>query len=801
MGRLPQLIRRAGATARGHWRGLSFAVLACVSLVVAAGLWIPLPERLLVEDSVVVTWRDGTPAHVFLSPDEKWRMRIRASDVAPGYIEALLAFEDQRFWSHPGVDPLAIARAAMSNTLAGRRVSGASTLTMQVVRLLEPRPRTLTSKLVEAFRAVQLEAHLSKEEILEQYLRLAPFGRNVEGVEAASWAYFGHGASVLTAEEMAVLLAVPQSPTVRYPRPENETRLRAARDRIAARLLEEGLLPRGTGHGALGAQELHAQILETSPPAQMRGFPREVPHVAFWARGQLPYARRIHTSLDAGTQRTVDELVGRYREDAQRNGAKNVAVVVVEHATGEVRAAVGGFSFDASPGAQIAGFDVARSPGSLLKPFIVAAGIDQGLTHPRFLVADTPFRSGTYVPENYDGTFSGLVRMDEALVRSLNIPFVTLLGDIGVENFVGQLRSMGAEHVVTTPGWYGLTAAVGGVEATPLEMAGLYATLARGGRAQPLTLLADADARGAEPGPTPDLPVYSPGATYLVRTALEQRDRPDFTARRMMNPFARRVFWKTGTSFGNKDAWAVGGGPSMTVAVWMGNHDRTSHPSIVGSQRCGALLFDLIDAVEHRAEPSPRPDDLTQVEVCSYSGALPGPACEHTTSVWAPRTRVPTRVCPYHVHADVDVHTGLVVTPECRTDQHVERRSFVQWPAAVRRYLRGRGQAGVERPDYAPGCRPPHHGHAPAIAMPPAGRDIVLMPGVAVTDQQQALEADAADSTMVLNWYVDGAHVGSAPAGDRVWWTPLVGTHDIVVMDELGRSARRVVNVRDPAVP
>ncbi|MEZ4461198.1 MAG: transglycosylase domain-containing protein [bacterium] len=350
-----------------------FVFGACL---VAALVWVPLPARLSEGDSVVVAWRDGTPAHVFLSPDDKWRIRVETDDVSPAYIDALLAFEDQRFWSHPGVDLIAIARAFLSNLSAGRTVSGASTLTMQVVRLLEPRPRTLASKVIEAFRAVQLEMHLSKRQILEEYLRLAPFGRNVEGVEAASWAYFRHRARDLTADEIAVLLAVPQSPTARFPSANNRARLRAARDSIARRLLDEGLLPRGTGEGAVGPEALLDDIVASPVPESLEAFPREIPHAAYWLRHRHPSKAFIQTTLDAATQRVVEQQVARRFEEAQRVGVHNVSVVVVDHATVEARALVGNFTFDLQPGAQIPGFDVPRSPGSLLKPFVTAAAID-----------------------------------------------------------------------------------------------------------------------------------------------------------------------------------------------------------------------------------------------------------------------------------------------------------------------------------------------------------------------------------------------------------------------------------------
>ncbi len=636
---------------------------------VLAALWLvawvqPLPERLTVAPSTEVTWKDGTVANVALAPDDRWRLATSLDDVDPAYVAALVRLEDKRFWWHPGVDPVAITRAIAVNLRAGRVETGASTLTLQLVRVLEPRPRTLRSKLVEAARAATLEARLSKREILAAYLTFAPYGGNLEGVRAASFAYFGHDADHLSPAEIAVLLAVPQSPAARRP---GRSALKAGRDDVARKLHALGALPvppGGTPDATL------AEILASPVPAEMAAFPRAIPHVATWLRAGAPDETRIETTLDRGAQSLAERALDEVEAERAAQGIHNATVVVVEHATGRVVALVGGFSFwDAEHGGQILAFDNPRSPGSALKPLIYALAIDRGLALPEHLLADVPRSYGTYKPKNYDGSFDGLVPMQEALSRSLNLPFVDLLQEIGVEPFLGTLRSAGARHLVTKPGWYGLSIAAGGIELTPLEMAGIYATLGADGAHRPLRIRAD-DPEGEA------LQVLTPGATWLTRRALSLKDRPDFPARWKVSAAPRDIAWKTGTSFGHHDAWAAGWGARYAAVVWMGNLDNRPAVDLLGSDAAGPVLFDVLEGMaEPDARPPARPSDLVDVEVCAYSGHLPGPACPTRRTALALHDHVPTESCPYHAARDVDVESGLSLTPACRAGRTWETRT------------------------------------------------------------------------------------------------------------------------------
>ena len=764
---------------RGAAAVLVLGAVAAVVVAVAARVFGP-PGDFFGPGSQTVTFRDGSVAHVFLSPDEKWRVPVRLSDVDPRYIEALIRLEDKRFYHHPGVDVLAVARALVKNVQRGRVVSGASTLTMQLVRVREPRPRTVRSKLVEAFRALQLEVRYDKRTLLEAYLTYIPFGRNIEGVQAAALAYFGHGANALSSDEIATLLAVPQNPNRRVPSPNNRARLTRARDRIAARLADWGV-------GRIGAPA--ESVAASAVPGRLVPFPRLAPHAAFWFRAQYPGQARIDTTLDRGVQRTAERLMASAAPGLLRRGIHNGAAVVVDHHRAEVRALVGNFDFwDAEHGGQIAGFARPRSPGSTLKPLLYALAIDAGRVLPEHLVLDVPMRFGSYRPKNYDGRFDGLVRLEGALSRSLNVPFVHLLAEIGVERFIGHLSSWGVESLVDTPGHYGLSAAIGGLEVTPLELAGLYTILAAEGRYRAPVWRPGRRTAGFERA-------LSEGAVFLTGRALAKKDRPDFPSRRRFTQIPPRIRWKTGTSYGHRDAWAVGYDTAYTVAVWTGNFNNASSRALVGAEAAAPILFDLLEGFARGGSGPGRerpPDDLSRIEVCAYSGHVPTAACPHRTGAWARTARVPTTPCPYHVHADIDVASGLVLSPECRSRFAYETRAFLRWPGRLERWLSDEHRRGPSSPSFHPACRAMSK-RGPSMVSPEAGARALLIAGLPATSQEIPLVADGGAGR--LSWFVDGEFVGTAHARDRLWWTPKEGRHLVVVTDERGRSARRILRV------
>jgi penicillin-binding protein 1C len=528
----------------------------------------------------------------------------------------------------------------------------------------------------------------------------------------------------------------------------------------------------------------------TAPPDHLRRMPREAAHAAIALHRRHPGETRVRSTLDAGAQALVEREVVLRRAELARKGIWGGAIVVVDHRSRDVVALVGSLDFqDTAHGGQIAMFARPRSPGSTLKPLLYALAIDRGLALPEYLVPDVPSQYGTYRPRNFDGDWAGLVTLQGALSRSLNLPFVDLLDRLGVERFVNELARMGVSAGRTAPGQYGLSMIVGGIELTPLEVAGLYATLAEDGVYQPLRLAASEPARDR-------VTVFGPGAAWLTRQALALKDRPDFPRRRDVAGVPAAIHWKTGTSFGFRDAWAVGSGPAYTAVVWTGNVDNRASAELIGSEAAGPLLFDVLEGLAGRAPasvPGP-PDDLTEVWVCSYSGHLAGDACPDRIRARAPIHAVPTAPCPYHQAYEVDHATGRAVVPACRKpDRSYDRKAFVVLPSAVTAWLADRHRAVPEPPVFDDDCAAELASAPPVMVTPGEGQIVTLIPGVPAAHQLVPLTASTRAAR--LSWFVDGALVGAAASDQRVYWTPVAGTHDIVVSDDAGRKARRKLTV------
>ena len=761
--------------------------MACVAagvLGVIVAFVVPLPERLGQPNSAVVTWRDGMPAHVFLAPDDRWRVAVEVEEIDPNYIKALLALEDQRFWWHPGVDPVAIARASWSNLSAGKVVSGASTLTMQLVRMVEPRPRTLWSKGIEALRAMQLEVRMSKPEILGHYLRFVPYGRNIEGVDAAALTYFGHRSDALSAHEIATLLAVPQAPNTRYPSFRNKGRLKTGRDAVAKELITLGALA-GDELGALGKVE----AMEV--PAELHPFPREIPHAAIWLRGKFPGRERLETTLDAqmtrAAVRLLEEGKGMLWEDRIFNGS----VVVTDHAKQEVRVLVGNVDFfDGQHAGQLPGFTIARSTGSLLKPLLLGLAIDQGIAHPDMLLPDVPVVRGRWHPQNFTGTFEGLVSVRDALSRSLNIPFVLMAEHLGTPNLTHALHKAGFAHLSKDPEHDGLGVVIGGVEATPLEIAGLYGAMAHGGRfGQPILLK---DLKKESP-----IPLISPASAHLVQQTLMERSRPDRPWRE--SDGSKQIAWKTGTSNDHRDAWSAGSVGDLTAVIWLGNFSAVPSLALVGQRRASPFMFDLFEDISplRTRDPLPAPKDLVSVSVCTFSGMRPTTSCPHTREVMAPKASVAMEECPYHDTVEVEAHTGMRVHSSCRAGRVTKMQSVMSFDPLVAKHLNTSGQAEL-MPPWAKGCEPlgAEGGGKLRVTQPRQGDIVLLIPGLRTSEQKVPFRVQAGPNSGELHWFLDGAFLGSTPPEEAYWWVPTEGTHELVVMNTAGDSVKRAFEVQ-----
>lgn len=552
----------------------------------ACGAWVmtlgPLPSRERIAFSQTVVDRNGVLLRPYATADGRWRLPATVADVDPRYLDLLIAYEDRRFRDHHGVDPLALGRAALQWIERGSIVSGGSTLTMQVARLLEPRrERSLTAKLRQAVRAVQLEAALSKDEILGLYLSLAPYGGNLEGVRAASLGYFGKEPRRLTLGEAALLVALPQSPEQRRP----------DRSRDAANKARDMVLHRLVQREVIAASEV-ARAHEEPMPVARRPMPMLAPHAADDAVAAAPATPIHRLTIDANLQKTLEDLA---RERMQAFGPDvSVAMVAVDHATGAIRARVASPDyFDLRRAGQVDMTRALRSPGSTLKPFIYGLGFEDGLIHPDTLIDDRPVRFGDYTPENFDLTFQGTVTVRKALQLSLNVPAVAILDRLGVQRLAVRLTEAGAGLVLPKGEAPGLAMGLGGVGIRLTDLTMLYAALARGGEAVALTEHDDEAAATHR--------LIEPVAAWYVGQALLGAPPPD-------NAPHGRIAFKTGTSYGYRDAWAIGFDGRMTIGVWVGRPDGAPVPGLVGRTAAAPILFDAFSRSGQGA-PLPRPPE------------------------------------------------------------------------------------------------------------------------------------------------------------------------------------------------
>ncbi len=566
------------------------ALLAATLAVAAAGVTLeivkhdigPLPLEAAEAESVTVLDRNNHLLRAFTTKDGRWRLPLEVSEVDPRYLAILMAYEDKRFYDHGGVDLRAILRASYLLARHGEILSGGSTLTMQVARLLDGKhERTGAGKLRQIARALQLEETLSKEEILRLYLRLAPFGGNIEGVRAASLAYFGKEPKHLSAGEAALLVALPQSPERRRP-DRNTEAARKARDRVLDRAVEEGVLSKVEAERAKG-ERVPRKRLEVLKLA---------PHLSEAEVAAHPATRVHRLTLDRDLQAAIETLAA---EQTKLLGPRlSAAVLVVDHATGEVLAHVGSAGYlDGDRQGAIDMTDAVRSPGSTLKPFIYGLAFEQGLAHPETLIEDRPTRFGTYTPENFDEAFHGTVTIREALGNSLNVPAVKALAAVGPGRLMSRFRRVGIVPQLPANTKPSLAIALGGLGMTLRDLTALYAGLARGG--DPVALKWHRDTPAATPAAARRR-LLTPVSAWYVTDILRDAPPPP-------NAKGGAIAYKTGTSYGYRDAWAIGYDGRHTVAVWVGRPDGASTPGLMGRLCAAPILFDAFARIAERPAP------------------------------------------------------------------------------------------------------------------------------------------------------------------------------------------------------
>lgn len=730
-----------------------------ILLLLLGILWLTIPRCALYREDV--TWspllrdREGKVLHVGLAKDERYRIRVPLAQVSPTMVKATLAFEDERYFSHPGVNPLSMARALMGR-LQGVSRGGGSTITMQYARLrFGLSTRTIPGKLQQMLCAIQLEKYYSKEQILEAYLNTAPYGGNVEGVAAASLRWCGRECRDLDVAESVALVMLPQRPALRRPRPgvEEEPGTLAARKRLLQKLGQ--------------ADEMLAEYRWETIRV-----PRDVPHLARQLRGP-----DVVSTIDRGMQQVAEQTVRDYLLRVQEKGVNNAAVMIVDAPTREVRAYVGSADFfEETIEGQIDLCRAKRSPGSLYKPFLYGLAIEQGLLHPNTLVADAPMRFRDYNPENYERDFLGPVKAGEALHRSRNLPAIALMRRIKGQGLYEYLTSAGL-HFEHRPDHYGLALALGAAAATPQEMAMLYASLADDGLPRPLVYQ-----MGKTTGSIAQAPALSEGTRWLIRHMLMDPPQGD--------PFSvPTVSFKTGTSQGFRDAWAIGISGRSVIVVWVGRADASPNPALEGRAMAAPLLGELFRRTALSAPLPAPPATVRKVELCAVSGMIPCEHCRHRSSGWFLVGVSPIVPCDLHRLVWVDQRTGQRVAPR-DDDPNIKAQICEFWSPEFLELFRLAGLPRRSIPESAEVMT--QSNEAPQILTPMA--DHLYQIG---TGPQSGLicKAKAAAGVSRLFWFGNGVFLGSTAPSEAFVWQEAEGSHQIHVMDDRGMSATVRVTV------
>ena len=728
-----------------------------------------------------------------LASDERYRVWVPLAEMPPALVDGVLLHEDAWFRWHPGFNPLSLARGAWVTYARGGNRQGGSTVTMQLARLMyRLNTRSPSGKMLQVLHSIQLEMCYSKHDILEAYLNLAPYGRNIEGAAAASLIYFDKPVGALTLPEALTLAVIPQDPSRRVREDTADSgdadtispRLSVARNRLFRRWLTRH--PEDAAVAPLFRLPLRLRAPEHLPFAA----PHFVAEVLSDARLRGEHPSSLRTTLDLELQHVLERQVSTHVQHNSDRGVRNAVALLVDTRDLGIKALVGSADyFDGAIAGQVDGALAKRSPGSTLKPFIYALGFDQGVLHPQTVLRDVPTSFGPFTPENFDGRFLGPVTATEALVRSRNIPAVYVASKLQSPSFYKFLQDAGVSRLADE-NFYGLSLVLGGGEVSMQELARLYAMLANRGELKPLRRLAD------EPQ-APGVRMLSDAASFMVLDMLRQNPRPDDAA--IAQPGALPVYWKTGTSWGFRDAWTAGVVGPYVLVVWVGNFDGAGNPAFVGIETAAPLFFHIVDALEARdprlAEPPHAPPrNLKRVEVCLASGDLPNAWCPRRAATWFIPGKSPIRVSNIHRPIVVDNASGKPACPPYDSlATHTE--VFEYWPSDLAKVFR---QAGIPRraPPPLPDCSAAaDDGMRPQIVAPLRGTTYTRRLSREGEDRI-AFNAVADAGVQELYWFVDDGFVGSAKPGDPLLWRPAAaGEFTLRAVDDRGRADARTLRV------
>ncbi len=752
-------------------------------IIILVVLNIVFPPKVNVPYSTLITDKKGEILHAFLSTDEKWRMFVELKEITPTLRKAVLAKEDKYFQYHFGVNPVAIFRAAFNNITKNRRTSGASTITMQVVRMLNPDERTYFNKISEILRAIQLEIFYSKDEILQMYLNLVPYGSNIEGIKSASYLYFQKSPDRLSLAEVTTLAIIPNRPTSLRLGSKNPL-IVEERNKWLKRFQE--------------AKVFDSQLVNDALREPLNVFrheaPKDAPHLSLRLKKQFSDEAIIHSSVSKATQTKVEQMVANYVNRTRAMNINNAAVLVINNETMQVEAYIGSAGFnDKLDGGQVDGVQAIRSPGSALKPLLYATAFDKGIITPRNIINDVPTNFNGFEPENFDRKFNGKVSIEFALANSLNIPAVKVVKDLGKAILIEQLKKADFQTVKKQEKDLGLSIVLGGCGVTLEEMTQLYAAFANDGNWQKAKMLDDKllDKKISNAS------IISPSATYLITEILAQIKRPDLPNNFDYTYRLPKIAWKTGTSFGRRDAWSIGYNKKYTVGVWVGNFSGEGVPELSGAEIATPLLFQIFNTIDYNTSSVwfRQPKEVVSRQVCAESGDLPSEYCGNKILDYSIKNISHTRKCTHLKKFYVNLSESMSYCTQCLPADGYKEKFYNNLAPELVSFYELKHILYEKIPTHNPNCTRffKTANNAPIITNPNNGSEYYLSEN---DTQQIQLACQTANDVREVYWYINDRLLQKTSANKPIFFTPSLGKVKISCTDDKGRSSSISVIVK-----
>jgi penicillin-binding protein 1C len=738
-----------------------------VAAFILADVLVPLHPDIAY--SQVILAADGSILHASLTPDQKWRIKADINDISAILQKTIIYKEDKYFYYHFGINPVAIARAAFKNLIRGERTSGASTITMQVIRLLHPKQRTYFNKVIEMFMAMQLELHYSKQQILQMYLSMAPYGSNIEGVKAASLLYFGQSPQALSLAQIVTLSVIPNNPSLLRPGINNQV------------IIKE----RNHWLSYFGKKHLFEKSVITAAlrePIEMtrQEAPADVPHFSRQIAVRFRGSSSVSTFIDRRIQEMLENILFAEVRHTSNMNITNASAVIIDNKSGNIVAYAGSADFaDAGSQGQVDGVIALRSPGSTLKPYLYALAIDKGIITPKMKLNDIPSNFNGYRPENYDQTFRGPVSMEQALEQSLNLPAVKLADEIGIDYFKESLEKAGFNWIGKHRRQLGLSIVLGGCGVRLIELTALYVAFANNGLYRPLRWTSE------QPRDKP-VALFSPEAGFMVTEILTQLRRPDLPTQFDNSVHMPHIAWKTGTSYGRHDAWSIGYNPAYTAGVWMGNFNGQGVAELNGSDFAAPLLFKIFNSIGGSQRWFTQPKGIDFRLVCAESGMPPDTFCrDHVMDYFIPGVSS-NQKCRHMKEVFTDPGATKSYCTTCLPANGYLTSLYPDFSAEVLAYFDEQHIPYRKIPPHNPLCSRIYECNAPSITSLTDGMEYML---AKPAKQQLMLGCAAENGVKKVFWYIDNRFYKSSGPSEKLFFTPSAGNIKISCSDDKGRNS------------